>query len=124
MATKKKSPAQNRPDSVCALLKAGTITASGTLAQAIPPSLVLIVLADQLGNDLAAAAQVDFEAPVFVYEDEPAPEPREARRGARPGAERRASRGDSACRRDTPDRRGRASPRRRAGARPSRRSSS
>jgi TRAP-type C4-dicarboxylate transport system permease large subunit len=28
----------------------GTITASGTLAQAIPPSLVLIVLADQLGK--------------------------------------------------------------------------
>jgi TRAP-type mannitol/chloroaromatic compound transport system permease large subunit len=28
----------------------GTITASGTLAQAIPPSLVLIVLADQLGR--------------------------------------------------------------------------
>jgi TRAP-type mannitol/chloroaromatic compound transport system permease large subunit len=30
-------------------LTAGTITASGTLAQIIPPSLVLIVLADQLG---------------------------------------------------------------------------
>jgi TRAP-type mannitol/chloroaromatic compound transport system permease large subunit len=30
-------------------LAAGTITASGTLAQIIPPSLVLIVLADQLG---------------------------------------------------------------------------
>ena len=30
----------------------GTITASGTLAQAIPPSLVLIVLADQLGLSL------------------------------------------------------------------------
>jgi TRAP-type mannitol/chloroaromatic compound transport system permease large subunit len=37
----------------------GTITASGTLAQAIPPSLVLIVLADQLGRsvgDMYAAA--------------------------------------------------------------------
>jgi TRAP-type mannitol/chloroaromatic compound transport system permease large subunit len=30
-------------------IAAGTITASGTLAQIIPPSLVLIVLADQLG---------------------------------------------------------------------------
>lgn len=30
----------------------GTITASGTLAQAIPPSLVLIVLADQLGKSV------------------------------------------------------------------------
>ncbi len=30
----------------------GTITAAGTLAQAIPPSLVLIVLADQLGRSV------------------------------------------------------------------------
>ena len=30
----------------------GAITASGTLAQAIPPSLVLIVLADQLGRSV------------------------------------------------------------------------
>ena len=30
----------------------GTITASGTLAQAVPPSLVLIVLADQLGRSV------------------------------------------------------------------------
>ncbi len=30
----------------------GVITASGTLAQAIPPSLVLIVLADQLGRSV------------------------------------------------------------------------
>ena len=30
----------------------GTITASGTLAQALPPSLVLIVLADQLGRSV------------------------------------------------------------------------
>jgi len=39
----------------------GTITASGTLAQALPPSLVLIVLADQLGRsvgDMYAAALV------------------------------------------------------------------
>ena len=31
---------------------AGTITASGTLAQIVPPSLVLIVLADQLGRSV------------------------------------------------------------------------
>ena len=39
----------------------GTITASGTLAQAIPPSLVLIVLADQMGRsvgDMYAGAMV------------------------------------------------------------------
>lgn len=39
----------------------GTITASGTLAQAIPPSLVLIVLADQMGRsvgDMYAGALV------------------------------------------------------------------
>jgi TRAP-type mannitol/chloroaromatic compound transport system permease large subunit len=30
----------------------GTITASGTLAQAVPPSLVLIVLADQMGRSV------------------------------------------------------------------------
>jgi TRAP-type mannitol/chloroaromatic compound transport system permease large subunit len=30
----------------------GAITASGTLAQSIPPSLVLIVLADQLGRSV------------------------------------------------------------------------
>ena len=30
----------------------GTITASGTLAQAIPPSLVLIIIADQLGRSV------------------------------------------------------------------------
>ncbi len=41
------------------VLATGVITASGTLAQAIPPSLVLIVLADQLGRsvgDLYAGA--------------------------------------------------------------------
>ena len=40
-------------------LAAGVITASGTLAQILPPSLVLIVLADQLGRsvgDMYAAA--------------------------------------------------------------------
>ena len=30
-------------------LSAGVITASGTLGQIIPPSVVLVVLADQLG---------------------------------------------------------------------------
>jgi TRAP-type mannitol/chloroaromatic compound transport system permease large subunit len=42
-------------------LATGVITASGTLAQAIPPSLVLIVLADQLGRsvgDMYSAAIV------------------------------------------------------------------
>ena len=34
------------------VIATGTITASGTLAQAIPPSLVLIVLADQLGRSV------------------------------------------------------------------------
>ena len=39
----------------------GTITASGTLAQAIPPSLVLIVLADQMGRSVG-----DFYAGALV----------------------------------------------------------
>ncbi|MCF8198648.1 MAG: TRAP transporter large permease subunit [Sulfuritalea sp.] len=42
-------------------LASGVITASGTLAQAIPPSLVLIVMADQLGRsvgDMYAGALV------------------------------------------------------------------
>ena len=39
----------------------GTITASGTLAQAIPPSLVLIVLADQLGRSVG-----DMYAGAFI----------------------------------------------------------
>ncbi len=33
-------------------LASGTIVASGTLAQIVPPSLVLIVLADQLGRSV------------------------------------------------------------------------
>src|SRR3546814_2438658 len=33
-------------------LVAGTIAASGTLAQIVPPSLVLIVMADQLGRSV------------------------------------------------------------------------
>lgn len=48
----------------------GTITASGTLAQAIPPSLVLIVLADQLGRsvgDMYAGALVPGVALVGLY---------------------------------------------------------
>jgi TRAP-type mannitol/chloroaromatic compound transport system permease large subunit len=48
----------------------GTITASGTLAQAIPPSLVLIVLADQLGRsvgDMYAAALVPGLMLVGLY---------------------------------------------------------
>ena len=48
----------------------GTITASGTLAQAIPPSLVLIVLADQLGKsvgDMYAGAMLPGLLLVGVY---------------------------------------------------------
>lgn len=48
----------------------GTITASGTLAQAIPPSLVLIVLADQLGRsvgDMYAGALLPGLMLVGIY---------------------------------------------------------
>jgi TRAP-type mannitol/chloroaromatic compound transport system permease large subunit len=48
----------------------GTITASGTLAQALPPSLVLIVLADQLGRsvgDMYAGALLPGLMLVGVY---------------------------------------------------------
>jgi TRAP-type mannitol/chloroaromatic compound transport system permease large subunit len=48
----------------------GTITASGTLAQAIPPSLVLIVLADQMGRsvgDMYAGALVPGLLLVGMY---------------------------------------------------------
>jgi len=48
----------------------GTITASGTLAQALPPSLVLIVLADQLGKsvgDMYAGAMVPGLMLVGLY---------------------------------------------------------
>ncbi|MDM7456610.1 MAG: TRAP transporter large permease subunit [Tepidimonas sp.] len=48
----------------------GVITASGTLAQAIPPSLVLIVLADQLGRsvgDMYAGAMLPALMLVGLY---------------------------------------------------------
>jgi TRAP-type mannitol/chloroaromatic compound transport system permease large subunit len=48
----------------------GVITASGTLAQAIPPSLVLIVMADQLGRsvgDMYAGALVPGLLLVGLY---------------------------------------------------------
>ena len=51
-------------------LALGTITASGTLAQALPPSLVLIVLADQLGRsvgDMYAGAMVPGLMLVGLY---------------------------------------------------------
>ncbi|WP_277021678.1 TRAP transporter large permease [Paracoccus hibiscisoli] len=51
-------------------LSTGVIAASGTLAQIIPPSLVLIVLADQLGRsvgDMYRAAMVPALALVAVY---------------------------------------------------------
>ena len=66
----------------------GTITASGTLAQAIPPSLVLIVLADQLGRsvgDMYAGALMpgpDAGGPV------PAVHRRRGHRQARAGCRR------------------------------------
>src|SRR3990167_7022868 len=43
----------------------GAITASGTLAQAIPPSLVLIVMADQLGRSVGDMYQGAF-LPGFI----------------------------------------------------------
>jgi len=52
------------------VLATGAITASGTLAQAIPPSLVLIVLADQLGRsvgDMYAGAMVPGLMLVGLY---------------------------------------------------------
>ena len=51
-------------------LATGAITASGTLAQAIPPSLVLIVLADQLGRsvgDMYSGALVPGLLTVALY---------------------------------------------------------
>ena len=52
------------------IIATGTITASGTLAQAIPPSLVLIVLADQLGRsvgDMYAGALIPGLMLVGLY---------------------------------------------------------
>ncbi|MEY3382120.1 MAG: Sialic acid transporter permease protein SiaT, partial [Pseudomonadota bacterium] len=52
------------------VMATGTITASGTLAQAIPPSLVLIVLADQLGRsvgDMYAGALIPGLLLVGLY---------------------------------------------------------
>ncbi len=52
------------------VLATGAITASGTLAQAIPPSLVLIVLADQLGRsvgDMYAGAMIPGLMLVGLY---------------------------------------------------------
>jgi TRAP-type mannitol/chloroaromatic compound transport system permease large subunit len=48
----------------------GVITASGTLAQAIPPSLVLIVMADQLGRsvgDMYAGAMIPAAMIIGMY---------------------------------------------------------
>ena len=41
-------------------MRPGVITASGTLAQIIPPSLVLIVMADQLGRSVGDMYQGAF----------------------------------------------------------------
>ena len=56
----------------------GAITASGTLAQALPPSLVLIVLADQLGRSVGDCASLgDFTfAGLFKAHIASDPEPR------------------------------------------------
>jgi GntP family gluconate:H+ symporter len=51
--------AYNRP------LAAGVITASGTLAQVIPPSIVLIVIADQLGQSVGDMYKAAF-VPAFM----------------------------------------------------------
>ncbi|SIQ39322.1 TRAP transporter, DctM subunit [Aromatoleum tolulyticum] len=51
-------------------IAAGVITASGTLAQAIPPSLVLIVMADQLGRpvgEMYKGAMIPALALVGLY---------------------------------------------------------
>ncbi len=52
------------------IIATGVITASGTLAQAVPPSLVLIVMADQLGRsvgDMYAGAMVPALMTVGLY---------------------------------------------------------
>ncbi len=52
------------------IIATGVITASGTLAQAVPPSLVLIVMADQLGRsvgDMYAGAMVPALMTVALY---------------------------------------------------------
>lgn len=49
----------NRP------LAAGVITASGTLAQILPPSIVLIVIADQLGQSVGEMYKASF-IPAFM----------------------------------------------------------
>jgi TRAP-type mannitol/chloroaromatic compound transport system permease large subunit len=51
-------------------LAAGVISASGTLAQIIPPSLVLIIMADQLGKsvgDMYAGAFIPGITLAFIY---------------------------------------------------------
>jgi tripartite ATP-independent transporter DctM subunit len=84
-------------------LSAGVITASGTLGQIIPPSVVLVVLADQLGvsvGDLFVGALVPgvmlallygvYAAGVAYFRPDQAPAlPPEARRHDRKGLARR-----------------------------------
>jgi TRAP-type mannitol/chloroaromatic compound transport system permease large subunit len=72
----------------------GVITASGTLAQALPPSLVLIVLADQLGRsvgDMYAGALIPGLMLVGLYLSFVAASPSCARAGCRRCRPRRAS---------------------------------
>src|SRR3546814_10570619 len=52
------------------IIAAGVISASGTLAQVVPPSLVLIVMADQLGRpvgDMYAGALIPALLLVLLY---------------------------------------------------------
>ena len=70
----------------------GVITASGTLAQAIPPSLVLIVLADQLGRSVGDRSPADRR---HARDDAPGPAARRGRPAAAgPAPPRRRSAGD------------------------------
>ena len=81
----------------------GVIAASGTLAQIIPPSLVLIILADQLGRSVGDLYKGAF-IPGFVL-TEPVPLVRRAgqrypaRMGAGAAAEARTIREDNGARR-------------------------
>jgi 23S rRNA pseudouridine2605 synthase len=75
------------------------------------------VLQDQLGPELAAQAQADFEAPVFVYDEEPEEDERPAfgrsaggRRGGAPEEDRRGAGRDRERDAERPRRRSRLEP--------------
>ena len=48
-------------------IASGVIAASGTLAQIIPPSLVLIVMADQLGRSVGDMYQAAFIPALLLF---------------------------------------------------------